>query len=224
MVAMTTAQSADIGWLLFDADGVLQQIPEGLMSDLAGHLGADPDRVLQDILAAEQQLTMTGGDFRVVLSDTLRRCGLEDADPEQVLGCWRMLEVDPEMTAAIRRLRQAGLGCALATNQQNVRVAHMRAMPEYAGVFDEQFYSSELGVAKPDPGYFTEITRRLRIRPDQALFLDDRDDNVAGARQAGLAAEVFTQNAGVTELDRILTAYGIGGSRDVATKSSGALR
>lgn len=207
---MTASRDIAIEWVLFDADGVLQQIPAGWQSSLNGALGAEPDRVLQEIFDAEQRLTMTGGDFRSVLADLLRQHGLE-TDPDRVLTCWRMLEVDPDMTAAIRRLRRAGIGCAMATNQQNVRVEHMRAMPEYAGVFDEQFYSSELGLAKPDPAYFTAITDSVGVAPDRALFLDDREDNVAGARQAGLNAEVFAQNAGVTELDRILAGVGLSG-------------
>src|SRR5690606_2982010 len=112
-------------------------------------------------------------DFRVVLADTLHRLGL-DTDPELVLELWYRLDVDAEMVDRVRALKASGIRCALATNQQNVRAAHMRKMPEYAGVFDEEFYSSELGVAKPSPAYFTAIVERLGIQPDEALFVDDR--------------------------------------------------
>jgi putative hydrolase of the HAD superfamily len=203
-----SAVATRIQWMLFDADGVLQNFPADWAASMDGKLGADTQVTLAEIFAVEQASTLTGRDFRPVLAEVLRKLGL-DTDPELVLELWYQLEVDAAMVERIRALRAAGIRCALATNQHNVRVAHMRAMPEYAGVFDEQFYSSELGVAKPDPAYFTAIVDRLGIEPAEALFVDDRDDNVEGARQAGLLAEVFAKNAGVVELDRILTAHGL---------------
>jgi HAD superfamily hydrolase (TIGR01509 family) len=197
-----------IRWMLFDADGVLQNFPADWAASMHGQLGADTQATLTEIFAVEQATTMTGRDFRPVLAEVLRKLGL-DTDPELVLQLWYQLEVDAAMVERVRALRESGIRCALATNQHNVRALHMRAMPEYEGVFDEQFYSSELGVAKPDPAYFTAIVERLGIEPAEALFVDDRDDNVEGARQAGLQAEVFAKNAGVVELDRILAAHGL---------------
>lgn len=192
-----------IRWVLFDADGVLQRPPAGWRQELLARLGPDPEAVLEEIFAAERSQAMTGGDIVPVLAEVLARHRL-DVDPRTVLQSWRQLEVDDTMTDRIGELRAAGLGCALATNQHNVRVAHMRAMTAYQGLFDEQFYSSEIGRAKPDPEFFRTIVDRLGIPAEQALFVDDVPDNVAGARRAGLAAEVFAKSAGRTELDRIL--------------------
>lgn len=198
-----------IRWVLFDADGVLQQMPSDWQASLVALLGDDPAATLKEIFDAEREQAMTGGDFTAVLTGVLRRRQLE-VDPQVVLQSWRSLEVDPDLTARIRQLRAAGIGCALATNQQNVRVAHMRSMPEYATLFDEQFYSSEIGAAKPDPAFFTAIIDRLTIEADQALFIDDVADNVAGARVAGLQAEVFAKSAGLPELERILQLHDVG--------------
>jgi HAD superfamily hydrolase (TIGR01509 family) len=196
---------APIRWVLFDADGVLQQMPPGWQQELITAVG--DDEVLAEIFEREAA-TMTGGDFRSVVADVLHRRG-RSADPDEVLQSWQTVEVDPKMIMRISQLRAAGIGCALATNQQNVRVAYMRGLADYRGVFDEQFYSSELGVAKPSPSYFLTILERLDSPAEQVLFIDDRQDNVTGAKVAGLAAELFGQNAGVTELDRILELYGV---------------
>lgn len=197
-----------ISWVLFDADGVLQRSPDGWRQTLDGLLGDDPEPTLRELFTREQQESLTGGDFRGLVIDVLRRRGL-DADPDRVLDCWRLLIVDTGMIERVRRLQQLGLRCALATNQQNVRVQHMRGMPEYAGVFDAEFYSSELGLAKPDPAFFSAIVKELDVAPDQVLFVDDVAANVTGARTAGIHAELFAQNGGVPELDRILDGYGI---------------
>jgi FMN phosphatase YigB (HAD superfamily) len=197
-----------IRWMLFDADGVLQIIPDGWQAALDGLLGEDPAGTLLEVFTDEQEKSMTGGDFREILAATLRRRGV-DTDPDRILQCWRLLKVDMAMIDRIRQLRQVGVRCALATNQQNVRVQHMRQMPEYHGVFDAEFYSWEVGLAKPDPAYFAEIVQRIGVRPNEALFVDDRDDNVQGAREVGLRAEVFVAEGGVPELDRILALHGV---------------
>jgi putative hydrolase of the HAD superfamily len=194
-----------IRWVLFDADGVLQQMPQDWQEPLAGLLQPDPLGTLRELFEAERP-TLTGGDFAEVVEKVLRRRGIR-SDPEEVLQSWRSVVVDQDMLARVAELRAAGIGCALASNQQNVRVAFMRTLDAYVDAFDEQFYSTELGLAKPDPAYFRAIVDRLGTEPDEVLFLDDRDDNVAGARAAGLVAEVFTENAGAKELNRILRRY-----------------
>lgn len=197
-----------IRWVLFDADGVLQRSPDGWRQTLEGLLGDDPDGTLEELFSQEQEQALTGGDFRDLALRILRSHGV-DTDLERVLDCWRLLEVDPSMIDRIGELRRSGIRCGLATNQQNVRVEHMRRMPEYEGVFDAEFYSFELGLAKPDPAFFSEIVRRIGSAADEVLFMDDKEPNVAGARRAGLHAEVFAADAGAAELDRILSRYGV---------------
>lgn len=198
-----------IRWVLFDADGVLQAMPEGWRDRLLALLGDEPAETLLQLFAGEQEETLTGGSFRAKVAEVLQRQSVR-TDPEQVVESWRHLVVDPGMTARIAELRAAGVRCALATNQQDVRVEHMRSMPEYDGLFDEQFYSAELGLAKPDPAFFSTIVQRLGVPAGDVLFVDDVPANVEGARQAGIHAELFEQHGGVNELNRILAEYGIG--------------
>lgn len=195
--------------MLFDADGVLQTMPDGWRDRLLGLLGDEPVETLQYLFAEERDETLTGGSFQATVADVLQRRGVR-TDPEKVIDNWRHLVVDPAMTTRITELRAAGMRCVLATNQHDVRVAYMRAMPEYDGLFDEQFYSSELGLAKPDPAFFATIIKRIGASVDEVLFVDDVPANVAGAREVGIHAELFEQDAGVSELDRILAAYRIG--------------
>lgn len=195
--------------MLFDADGVLQAMPDGWRDRLLALLGDEPAETLLQLFIREQEETLTGGSFRTTVAEVLQRQGVR-TDPEQVVESWRHLVVDRQMTARIAELRAAGVRCALATNQQDVRIEHMRSMPEYDGLFDEQFYSAELGLAKPDPAFFATIVQRLAVPAGDVLFVDDVPANVEGARQVGINAELFEQHGGVKELNRILADYGIG--------------
>lgn len=48
--------------------------------------------------------------------------------------------------------------------------------------------SGEIGVRKPDPAAYTALCRRLQLPPHRILFIDDRQANIAGARNAGFQA------------------------------------
>lgn len=196
----------ELACVLFDADGVLQSTPHGWLEDLSAMAPEDPDAFLTAVFTAEGPPSVGETSFADALVPVLERYHAT-VGVETVLEVWSRLDIDPAMMSAVAELRRDGVICALATNQHDVRTALMRRRPEYADAFDAQFYSCELGVAKPSARYFTRIVDTLGVEPAQTLFLDDRADNVAGARQAGLRAEVFTEHAGRPELDRLLSLH-----------------
>lgn len=61
----------------------------------------------------------------------------------------------------------------------------------------------------PSAAFFEHIVTDLGLESEQLLFLDDQPANVAGARSAGLDAECWAHNDGITRLYDILDAHGI---------------
>jgi putative hydrolase of the HAD superfamily len=57
--------------------------------------------------------------------------------------------------------------------------------------FSQLVFSGDLRVAKPDRAIFDILLSRIGARPDDCLFLDDRQSNIDGARAAGLRAELW---------------------------------
>ncbi len=57
-------------------------------------------------------------------------------------------------------------------------------------MFDRQFLSYEMGLAKPDRAIFDAVAAELGCVSSEILFLDDNEINVDGARAAGWQAEV----------------------------------
>ena len=113
---------------------------------------------------------------------------------EDVIDRQFWIEVRQPMLAAVRAVRDLGLRCGLATNQQNLRGAYMRSSLGFEKIFDEQFYSFEIGFAKPKQGIFGRSWHRS-VSPDRVLFIDDHDGNVAGAREVGIHSELFLPTA-----------------------------
>jgi len=69
--------------------------------------------------------------------------------------------------------------------------------------FDDYVLSYEVGVMKPDPGIYREAIKRADGRASECVFVDDVEENVAGARSEGMDAFRF-ESAGqlIRELRR----------------------
>lgn len=179
--------------ILFDADGVLQRVTPHLRARLTAGLGLADDRFddfMQAVFAVETP-ALTGEDtFVTGLGPVFEEWGLTPP-PQVFFDIWLTIDVDAGVLALVAELRRAGLYCALASNQARHRAIHMSDVLGYAGVFDREFYSCDLGHAKPSPAFFTAIVQEAGLDPAATLMIDDRDDNVAGARAAGLHAIQF---------------------------------
>lgn len=197
----------DLDWVLFDADGVIQTTREGWLEELTAVGGDRGEDFVLAVFAAETAC-VTGQDFQAAMDAVLQEFAI-DRPLSEVIDAAYWIEVDPTMIGAVRGLRDLGLRCGLATNQQNLRGTYMRGSLGFAEVFDEQFYSWELGVAKPDPAYFAAVLDRIDADGDRVLFLDDNADNVEGARTAGLRAELFPRGGGIEALRPILARHGL---------------
>jgi putative hydrolase of the HAD superfamily len=69
-----------------------------------------------------------------------------------------------------------------------------RAAYGFEDLCDVVVYSHEEGLEKPDPRFYRIVTDRLGVRPGEAVFLDDREEFVQGARDVGMNAVLFGGN------------------------------
>ena len=76
----------------------------------------------------------------------------------------------------------------------------------FEDLVEEIVYSHEAGFSKPDPRIYALICTRLNVPPEEMIFLDDADVCVAGARDAGIHAIRYQDNAqAIAEIEELLT-------------------
>ena len=69
----------------------------------------------------------------------------------------------------------------------------------------EVYYSHEIGMRKPNLNIYKFVAEDIGLYPSRMLFLDDRLDNIEGAKRAGMKAEqIFDPDS---QLDKI---FGLG--------------
>ena len=89
-------------------------------------------------------------------------------------------------------LRSSGVRTAILSNLPRVLGEALRATPGFLDPFDHVTFSYELKVVKPEAAIYHDAVQGVRVSPSEALFLDDKRENVEGARAVGLHAEIYS--------------------------------
>jgi putative hydrolase of the HAD superfamily len=96
------------------------------------------------------------------------------------------------MLAWVAALQDAGIATAILSNMVPDVLRYMRQEFAWLRHFSQLTWSCELGIVKPDAAIYRYTCEKLGVDPADALFLDDKPENIHGAQQAGLNALRFT--------------------------------
>lgn len=109
--------------------------------------------------------------------------------------CAMLLDFPEENAELLRKLRAAGYKLYLLSNTNEM---HIRYYTDYMKkqfgrdlldeLFDRTFYSHEIGYRKPNREAFDYVLKSENLNPAETLFIDDLENNIAGARQTGMQA------------------------------------
>jgi putative hydrolase of the HAD superfamily len=101
-------------------------------------------------------------------------------------------QYDTRVLAWAEQLRSAGYRTAILSNLPRPLGEELRATPGFLDPFDHHTFSYELRKVKPQPEIYLDAIRGVGVEPSEALFLDDRPDNVAGAQAVGMKALLYS--------------------------------
>jgi len=117
---------------------------------------------------------------------------------------WSGDQLDTELVEFVRSLRPRYRTAILSDAWPGVRDVFTQVFGLDA-VVDEIIISAEEGIAKPDPRIFRIAAERLGVRPQEAIFVDDRPENVLGARAVGMRAIQFeTREQTIADVQKYL--------------------
>ena len=115
--------------------------------------------------------------------------------------------VDPIMLEWVQRVRASGMKIAILSNMGEDLLGYMRDNFGWLDHFHHLTWSCELNLIKPMAAIYEHTLEKLNVRADEALFLDDRIENVKGARAVGMHSLLFH---GVPRLQADLDREGMG--------------
>jgi len=177
---------------VFDADGVLLRSTRPA-NYLEQRYGLTREK-LAPFLAEIGGSLIGSVDMKTILPDYLERWGVTQSVDEFLAEAFNAgCEIDPEVRAMIDALRKQGITCCLATNQDRHRMAFLDQHLNIRAHFERSFVSCEMGVKKPDHGFYHAISEAFpKATP---VFWDDSVANVEAARECGWTAFVYSEPA-----------------------------
>lgn len=103
-----------------------------------------------------------------------------------------LVDIPPQNLETLVRIRKR-YPLYLLSNTNALHIDHLDFLiPEekrpFQAYFDGLFYSFEMKLHKPDPAIYRAVCQSIGLAPQNCLFIDDRQENIEGARQAGLTA------------------------------------
>jgi putative hydrolase of the HAD superfamily len=182
--------------VIFDYGGVLCFHPEEeQITRAAAVCGVEPAAFVRALWT--DRLVYDGGqppqEYWSNVAKLLGRT-FDEAMISQMVECeiefWGRL--DTRVLDWIMQLRDQKVQVGILSNLPSPLGARLRQRNGFLDHFDHITFSFELGMIKPQRGIYEHAVRGLNLRPENTLFLDDRPENIEGARQAGLQAELYT--------------------------------
>jgi putative hydrolase of the HAD superfamily len=130
--------------------------------------------------------------------DADRLHALVDADTN----VWTQPNV--EMMEWAARLNRAGIKTGILSNIGDAMEAGVLGRFPALAEFTHHTFSHRLGIAKPDAAIYRHAVEGLGVPAEEILFVDDREENIRAAREAGMVAVQYSGHGGfVEEMERM---------------------
>jgi len=194
--------------VVFDIGGVLEITPNlSMIEKWEQQLGLNPGEIMIrcETLWHDGSIgTISEADIHKAISALL---SIDSAQVEAFMAdMWieYLGELNVELTDYFRGLRSR---CQTAILSNSFVGAREREIERYH--FDEMtdhiIYSHEVGLSKPDRRIYELTCERLNVQPTEMIFVDNVEANISAARELGIHAILFKDNAqAIADIEALL--------------------
>jgi 2-haloacid dehalogenase len=160
------------------------------------------------------ELTYSSGVYKPyesLVRQAAKDVGLSEAAPERLLQNWDKITLFPETPDVLARLRETGFKLGIVTNcskELGYRTVGNceKTMRESTGgefSFDVVITAEESGYYKPEPKPYKDALEKLRMRPEEVLFVAGSSSDIPGASGVGMKV-VWHNKAGLERKGDVL--------------------
>lgn len=107
------------------------------------------------------------------------------------LDCNSWGRMNPWTIDFIEELKKMGKRVGLLSNLPIDLVHYIRDF-YFISLMDDIFFSAEIQMVKPDVEIYQHVLDKIKVPANEVLFFDDKEENLVGARKAGLNTWFFT--------------------------------
>jgi epoxide hydrolase-like predicted phosphatase len=136
-------------------------------------------------LALLQKGIISENEFWERISSALRR-----PVPKNKGDAWRKclqndFHIYPEMTRFVKKIRSKGFKTAVLSNTIESHLGVIRN-PLAHKDFDVEIFSCRVGARKPELKIYKILLKKLKVKPEECIFIDDLNENLKPAKKLGM--------------------------------------
>jgi putative hydrolase of the HAD superfamily len=190
--------------IIFDFGNVLAHFDHGLAAERLGRrIGCDREQAMArfrtaglDRLARESELgTIDSAAFHAEFCD---RLGLDIGFDDFAREWSDIFRLNEPVASIAGRLWAAGYTLALGSNTSALHAEfYQGAFAEALAPFEARVFSYQVGWMKPDRRFYDACVRATGYAAGASVFVDDLEENVAGAVEAGLMGVLYRDDEGL---------------------------
>jgi len=175
--------------VIFDMDGVIAETEHA-------HIGAEKQTMLKyGIEISEDELhEYTGTTAKVMFTSLIKKHRLDTTfdrifkEKEEIL--FKLLEEDVQPTKGVidllRKLRKMKVKLAVASSSHKRMIEYVLKKLEIIDFFDSIVGAEDIDRSKPDPEIFLISAKRLNVKPEECIVVEDSKLGVEAAKKAGM--------------------------------------
>ena len=195
--------------IIFDLGGVILNIDYGQTANAFKKIGvANFDEIYSQAKQVQvfdklETGELTPDEFREYMKEIVPSLQLSDIDK-----AWNAMLLDlPASRIDLLKKLKKKYRLFLLSNTNEIHVKCFRKIIDssygeniFDAIFENQYYSSEIGMRKPNPECFQYVLEKNGMEPSETLFIDDSIQHVEGARKLKINAYHLMPGEDITRL------------------------
>lgn len=196
--------------IIFDLGAVIINIdPERSRKSLDNISGGNYDNDMRELVEGNffeqyEKGEISTNDF----VDTLAEALMHNADEEEIKRVWNLTLLDiPKARIDVLKRAKEEYNTFLLSNTNDLHIEAIYKMleeefnmPNLDSLFDKVYFSYEIGLRKPEPEAFQKVMNDNNLKPDETLFIDDREEHTTAAERLGIRVYHLTSDENLEDL------------------------
>lgn len=180
--------------ILFDADGVTIKNHRYFSQRFSEDFNVPMEKILPFLQEDLKQCSIGKGDLKQSLIKYIPLWGYTKT-PEELMEYWfeGEKEIDNQVIKFVKELKNKGIKCYLVSDNEWYRATYLKEKINLNTIFDNCFFSCDLGVKKSNPEFFVKVYQTTNLKPEELMYFDDDTKNVDIASSQGIDAHTYTE-------------------------------
>jgi len=192
--------------VIFDWGGVLIDNPNKKMFNyLSNYFGVDQKGLIAFYRNNCNKALQIGVDEEKIWEDLYEKFKIDGSKKPKI---WKEAVENSfvdrqEVWDFVAELREKGYKTGFLSNTERGAVEYFFEK-KYDKFFDATVFSCDEGMVKPDERIYRITLDRLEVKPNEAVFVDDKKENIDAAEKIGIAGILFREVEDIAKISAII--------------------